>query len=151
DGPPRRVDRGAGNVGMARVARRGGAARDVGADAPGADGARSPADGRANPGKGCGGRPRDERGLRGGGRFGAARSRVRSRGARPRATTNPVRVEGMTASREQQLGMDRPHAVVIGGGLAGLAAAVELTTLGARVTLIERNAHLGGKMNVHRE
>ncbi len=38
--------------------------------------------------------------------------------------------------------------IVVGGGLAGLAAAVELRTRGAHVTLIERNAHLGGKMNV---
>ena len=38
--------------------------------------------------------------------------------------------------------------VVVGGGLAGLAAAVELAQRGAQVTLIEANAHLGGKMNV---
>jgi len=38
--------------------------------------------------------------------------------------------------------------VIIGGGLAGLAAAVELAATGQRVTLIEKNAHLGGKMNV---
>ena len=41
-----------------------------------------------------------------------------------------------------------PRAVVIGGGLAGLAAAVELNTRGAEVVLVERNRHLGGKMNV---
>jgi phytoene desaturase len=41
--------------------------------------------------------------------------------------------------------------VVIGGGLAGLASAVELSTLGAEVTLIEQNAHLGGKMNLLEE
>lgn len=40
------------------------------------------------------------------------------------------------------------HAVVVGGGLAGLAAACELSTHGVRVTLVERNRHLGGKMNV---
>jgi phytoene dehydrogenase-like protein len=44
-----------------------------------------------------------------------------------------------------------PHTIVVGGGLAGLASAVELASLGARVTLIERNAHLGGKMNILRE
>jgi len=38
--------------------------------------------------------------------------------------------------------------IIVGGGLAGLAAAVELSTLGVAVTLIERNAHVGGKMNV---
>jgi phytoene desaturase len=38
--------------------------------------------------------------------------------------------------------------VVVGGGLAGLAASVELAQRGAAVTLIEANQHLGGKMNV---
>lgn len=38
--------------------------------------------------------------------------------------------------------------VVVGGGLAGLAAAVELQGRGAEVTIVEANAHLGGKMNV---
>ena len=40
------------------------------------------------------------------------------------------------------------RAIVVGGGLAGLASAVELATGGMRVTVVERNAHLGGKMNV---
>ncbi len=40
------------------------------------------------------------------------------------------------------------HAVVIGAGLAGLAAAVELAAKGHRVTIIEKNEHLGGKMNL---
>lgn len=38
--------------------------------------------------------------------------------------------------------------VVVGGGLAGLASAVELRGRGAQVTLVEANEHLGGKMNV---
>lgn len=37
---------------------------------------------------------------------------------------------------------------MVGGGLAGLAAAVECASLGRSVTLVEKNAHLGGKMNV---
>ena len=41
-----------------------------------------------------------------------------------------------------------PHVVVVGGGLAGLAAATELRGRGARVTIVEANDHLGGKMNV---
>ncbi|MFG0307240.1 MAG: phytoene desaturase family protein [Phycisphaerales bacterium JB040] len=41
-----------------------------------------------------------------------------------------------------------PHVVVVGGGLAGLASATELRGRGARVTLVEANDHLGGKMNV---
>lgn len=40
------------------------------------------------------------------------------------------------------------HALIVGGGLAGLAAAAELATHGLRVTLVEQNTHLGGKMNV---
>ncbi|MEO0482817.1 MAG: phytoene desaturase family protein [Planctomycetota bacterium] len=43
------------------------------------------------------------------------------------------------------------HTVVVGGGLAGLAAACELSTHGVRVTLVEKNTHLGGKMNVLEE
>jgi diapolycopene oxygenase len=39
-------------------------------------------------------------------------------------------------------------AVIIGGGLAGLASSVELAARGLSVCLIEKNAHLGGKMNV---
>lgn len=46
---------------------------------------------------------------------------------------------------------DQTHAVVIGGGLAGLAASVELATRGFQVTVVERNDHLGGKMNVLEE
>ena len=38
--------------------------------------------------------------------------------------------------------------IVIGGGLAGLATTVELARRGIQVTLVERNTHLGGKMNV---
>jgi len=44
--------------------------------------------------------------------------------------------------------MNQPTAIVIGGGLAGLSAATELTTNGFAVTVVERNQHLGGKMNV---
>jgi phytoene desaturase len=46
---------------------------------------------------------------------------------------------------------EQKKVVVVGGGLAGLAASVELAQRGASVTLIEANAHLGGKMNVHEE
>jgi diapolycopene oxygenase len=40
---------------------------------------------------------------------------------------------------------------VVGGGLAGCAAAVRLAHAGHRVTLYEKNAHLGGKMNLWQE
>lgn len=43
---------------------------------------------------------------------------------------------------------DSKSVLVIGGGLAGLAAAAELAGRGLRVTLVEKNTHLGGKMNV---
>ncbi|HEX3623000.1 MAG TPA: hydroxysqualene dehydroxylase HpnE, partial [Acidimicrobiales bacterium] len=38
----------------------------------------------------------------------------------------------------------RPHVAVVGGGLAGLAAALECADAGARVTLVERRQRLGG-------
>ena len=41
--------------------------------------------------------------------------------------------------------MSRPQVVVCGGGLAGIAAAVEAAGLGAEVTLVERRPFLGGK------
>ena len=41
---------------------------------------------------------------------------------------------------------DRAHVIVIGGGIAGLAASLRLACAGLRVTLLERHAHLGGKI-----
>ena len=38
--------------------------------------------------------------------------------------------------------------IVIGGGVGGLSAAIGLAARGARVTLLEQNARLGGKLNV---
>jgi uncharacterized protein with NAD-binding domain and iron-sulfur cluster len=38
-----------------------------------------------------------------------------------------------------------PDAVIIGGGLAGLSAAVELTRRGHTVILVEQKQHLGGR------
>ena len=40
----------------------------------------------------------------------------------------------------------RDHAVIIGAGIAGLAAAIRLCAMGLRVTLLERHTHLGGKI-----
>jgi heterodisulfide reductase subunit A len=37
-----------------------------------------------------------------------------------------------------------PHTLVIGGGVAGLRAAIGLADIGLRVTLVERDLHLGG-------
>jgi phytoene desaturase len=41
-------------------------------------------------------------------------------------------------------------ALVIGGGFAGLSAAVHLAAAGLEVTLLERHNHLGGKAGEHR-
>ena len=40
----------------------------------------------------------------------------------------------------------RPRAVVVGGGIAGLAAATGLAERGVRVTVLEREAYLGGRV-----
>jgi phytoene desaturase len=50
--------------------------------------------------------------------------------------------------RFQVIRSSSSHVVVVGGGLAGLSSAAELATRGFRVTIVERNQHLGGKMNV---
>ena len=41
--------------------------------------------------------------------------------------------------------MDAPHAIVIGGGFAGLAAAFRLRERGLRVTLLEQQEEPGGR------
>ena len=38
--------------------------------------------------------------------------------------------------------------IVIGGGMGGLSAAIGLAARGARVTLLEKNARVGGKLNI---
>lgn len=40
---------------------------------------------------------------------------------------------------------ERPHVVVVGGGIAGLSAATGLVERGVRVTVLEREAYLGGR------
>jgi phytoene desaturase len=45
----------------------------------------------------------------------------------------------------------RPHAVVIGSGFGGLAAAVRLGARGYRVTVLEKRAVLGGRAAVYRQ
>src|SRR3712207_3862736 len=45
----------------------------------------------------------------------------------------------------------RPHAVVIGSGFGGLAAAVRLGARGYRVTVLERLDRPGGRARVHRQ
>ncbi len=43
--------------------------------------------------------------------------------------------------------MKNTHAIVVGGGLGGMSAALSLSAEGADVTIIEKNDHLGGKLN----
>ena len=39
------------------------------------------------------------------------------------------------------------HVVVIGAGLGGMSAAIMLARSGFQVTVLEKNAHVGGKLN----
>ena len=48
-------------------------------------------------------------------------------------------------------GADRPHAIVIGSGFGGLAAAVRLGARGYRVTVLEKLDAPGGRAYVHRQ
>ena len=45
----------------------------------------------------------------------------------------------------------RPHAIVIGSGFGGLAAAVRLGARGYRVSVLERLGQPGGRARVFRE
>ncbi len=49
---------------------------------------------------------------------------------------------------EQPKSRDDRHVVVIGGGVGGLAAAIRLAARGVRVTLVEKNDRVGGKLNL---
>ena len=53
--------------------------------------------------------------------------------------------EPQASSLKPQASSPRPHIVVIGGGLAGIAAAVRLADRGLPVTLIETRPRLGGR------
>ena len=56
-----------------------------------------------------------------------------------------------TRTEPVPLGPDSPHAVVIGAGFGGLAAAVRLLVRGYRVTVIDRLDQPGGRARVFRE
>ena len=47
--------------------------------------------------------------------------------------------------------MSTPHAVVVGAGLGGMAAAIRLRGRGYRVTLVEANEQLGGRASVFKQ
>ena len=44
-----------------------------------------------------------------------------------------------------------PHVVVVGGGVGGLATASRLAKRGARVTVLEKNDKVGGRVGGARE
>ncbi|MEQ8659835.1 MAG: phytoene desaturase [Gammaproteobacteria bacterium] len=69
---------------------------------------------------------------------------LRSADTPPEGTVEPVRRATRAAYR-------RPHAVVIGSGFGGLAAAVRLGARGYRVSVLERLPAPGGRASVHRE
>ncbi|MFJ5265761.1 protoporphyrinogen oxidase [Streptomyces sp. NPDC088387] len=52
------------------------------------------------------------------------------------------------ARTEQDQVSGKPHVVIIGGGIAGLAAAFRLRNEPVRVTVLEGSARLGGKLSV---
>eukprot|EP01036_Dinobryon_divergens_P007271 gene7271-9689_t len=55
------------------------------------------------------------------------------------------------AASARPRGAAQPHAVVIGSGFGGLAAAVRLGARGYRVTVVEQLAEPGGRALVHRQ
>src|SRR4029077_14608894 len=61
-------------------------------------------------------------------------------GPRAAAATGVDCIEGMAMA-----GVNGYDAVVIGGGFAGLSAAVRVTRSGARVLVLEARARLGGR------
>jgi isorenieratene synthase len=68
---------------------------------------------------------------------------VTGSGGRDRRAVRHVAPAG---ARDASALAQRPHAVVIGGGIAGLAAATGLAERGVRVTLVEREPYLGGRV-----
>lgn len=57
----------------------------------------------------------------------------------------------MASSVHQAIREDKPHAVVIGAGFGGLAAALRLLARGYEVTVVERLEQAGGRASVFRQ
>lgn len=57
----------------------------------------------------------------------------------------------MTADLNDEKSADKPHAIVIGAGFGGLAAAIRLTARGYRVTVVEKLEQAGGRASVFRQ
>ncbi len=66
--------------------------------------------------------------------------------ARPGRDRRAVRHPAPGGKPDARLLPRQPHVVVIGGGIAGLAAAAGLAERGVRVTLLERDRQLGGRV-----
>jgi phytoene desaturase len=63
-----------------------------------------------------------------------------------RANTAPPRQQSQEGAGDR-----RPHAIVIGSGFGGLAAAIRLGARGYRVTVLERRDQAGGRAYVYRD
>ena len=44
------------------------------------------------------------------------------------------------------MGVKRPHILVVGAGLSGLSACLEIERLNGRATLLEATSHVGGRV-----
>jgi uncharacterized protein with NAD-binding domain and iron-sulfur cluster len=64
---------------------------------------------------------------------------------------NPRAIRVPTETRYPKEKASRPHVIIVGGGVAGLAAAHRLLERGHDITLIEENSFLGGKLGAHQE
>jgi carotenoid phi-ring synthase / carotenoid chi-ring synthase len=73
-------------------------------------------------------------------------TRGRVTGARPGRDPRAVLHRAPGGEPDARLLPRRPHAVVAGGGIAGLAAAAGLAERGVQVTLLEREPQLGGRV-----
>ena len=60
-------------------------------------------------------------------------------------------MDTLTVERPLRQPAARPHAVVIGSGFGGLAAAIRLGARGYRTTVLERLSEPGGRALVHRQ
>ncbi|MFD5164207.1 FAD-dependent oxidoreductase, partial [Streptomyces hawaiiensis] len=83
-------------------------------------------------------------------REGGAARPVSARAAARRGRDRKAEVLMPVPGRDRFARGDAPSVAVVGGGIAGLAAATGLAERGARVTLYEREESLGGRLAGHR-
>ncbi|MGV0605664.1 FAD-dependent oxidoreductase [Mycolicibacterium sp. XJ1904] len=60
--------------------------------------------------------------------------------------TDPQRTTHPAPPPDAGVSLDKPHVVVVGGGIAGLAAATGLAERGVSVDVLERETYLGGRV-----